>query len=94
MERYYRANQEIESSRHQIDDARDEMRELEHSEAVELFQKQIGLLQKRLVDDPQFFNQIFISEGINAISWEFQQDELGRDFHPYASGICSCGGTT
>ena len=80
VERYYRANLEIESNRHRIDDAREEIRELEHSESVELFQKQVGLLQKRLVDDPQFFNQLFISEGINAISWEFQQEALTEAF--------------
>jgi glutamate synthase (NADPH/NADH) small chain len=40
----------------------------------------VGLLQKRLVNDPQFFQQVFITEGTNAIAWEFQQDELGEQF--------------
>lgn len=80
VERYYRANMEIESSRHQIDDAREEMRELEHTDSVELFRKQVGLLQKRLVDSPAFFNQVFITEGINAIAREFQQEELSAEF--------------
>ena len=80
VERYYQANMEIESSRHHIEDAREEIKELEHHEAVELFQKQVGLLQKRLVNDPQFFQQVFITEGTNAIAWEFQQDELGEQF--------------
>ena len=80
VERYYRANQEIESNRNRIHDAREEVQELEHSNAVEVFQKQIGLLQKRLIDDPKFFNQVFINEGINAISWEFQQDALSKSF--------------
>ncbi|MEN8179927.1 MAG: sulfide/dihydroorotate dehydrogenase-like FAD/NAD-binding protein [Pseudomonadota bacterium] len=71
---------EIENSRHHIEDAREEIKELEHHEAVELFQKQVGLLQKRLVNDPQFFQQVFITEGTNAIAWEFKQDELGEQF--------------
>lgn len=80
VERYYQANMEIETSRHHIDDAREEIKELEHSEAVGLFQKQVGLLQKRLVNDPQFFQQVFITEGTNAIAWEFQQEALGEAF--------------
>jgi glutamate synthase (NADPH/NADH) small chain len=80
VERYYQANLEIEYSRHHIDEARQSIRELEHSEAVGLFRKQIGLLQKRLVNDPQFFQQIFITEGSNAIAWEFQQEELSEGF--------------
>jgi len=80
LTRYYQANREIESTRHSMEDVDRRIRELEHSEAVELFQKQIALLQKRLVNDPQFFQQMFITEGINAISWEFQQDELGAEF--------------
>jgi len=78
--RYYQASMEIESSRHHIEDASQEIRELEHSESVALFQKQVGLLQKRLVNDPQFFHQVFINEGMSAIAWEFQQEELGEDF--------------
>jgi glutamate synthase (NADPH/NADH) small chain len=80
VERYYEAGLEIEHNRHHIDDARDEIRELEHSESVELFKKQVALLQKRLVNDPKFFQQTFITEGINAIAWEFQQEELGEGF--------------
>jgi len=80
VERYYQANLEIENNRGHIEEARDEIAELEHSESVELFQKQVGLLQKRLVNDPQFFQQMFITEGTSAIAWEFQQDELGEEF--------------
>ena len=61
VERYYQANLEIENNRGHIEEARDEIAELEHSESVELFQKQVGLLQKRLVNDPQFFQQMFIT---------------------------------
>ena len=80
VERYYRANLAIESNRNRMEDARSAMQELEQSESVELFQKQVGLLQKRLVDDPKFFNQLFISEGVKAISWEFQQEALTEAF--------------
>ena len=80
VRRYYQANLEIENNRHHIEEAREEITELEHSKSVELFQKQVGLLQKRLVNDPQFFQQMFITEGTSAIAWEFQQDALGRDF--------------
>jgi glutamate synthase (NADPH/NADH) small chain len=80
VERYYQASMEIESSRHHIDEAREAMKALEHSDSVELFQKQIALLQKRLVNDPQFFHQVFITEGTNAIAWEFQQEELSEGF--------------
>jgi glutamate synthase (NADPH/NADH) small chain len=80
VERYYQASLEIENNRHHIEDAREEITELQHTEAVELFKKQVALLQKRLVNDPKFFQQTFITEGINAIAWEFQQDELNAEF--------------
>ena len=52
VERYYQANMEIESNRHHIEENREEITELEHSESVELFQKQVALLQNRLLNDP------------------------------------------
>ena len=80
VRRYYQANLEIENNRHHIEETREALTELEHRESVALFRKQVGLLQKRLVNDPQFFQQMFISEGSSAIAWEFQQDELGEAF--------------
>ena len=80
VQRYYQASLEIENNRHHIEETREELTELEHRESVALFRKQVGLLQKRLVNDPQFFQQMFISEGSSAIAWEFQQDELGEKF--------------
>lgn len=80
LERYYRASREVASNRDRIQDAQGELRALEHSEAVELFQKQVDLLQKRLVTDPQYFNRLFIAEGIDAIAWEFRKEELDPDF--------------
>lgn len=80
LEHYLQANLEIENNRHHIEDSRQQMAELENSGAVGLFQKQVGLLQKHLVSDPKFFQQMFISDGSNAITWEFQQDELSETF--------------
>ena len=80
VERYYQANLEIESNRHYIEETRQQITELEHSESVELFQKQVGLLQKRLLNDPQFFQEMFITEGTSAISWQFQQKQLDEKF--------------
>ena len=73
LQRYLLANVEIESTRHNLD-------VLERSGGVELFQKQLALLQKRLLQEPQSFRDIFISEGMHAIAWEFQQDELPEHF--------------
>ena len=80
LNRYYQANQEIASTRHRMEDVNREIEQLEQSDAVELFQKQIALLQKRLVRSPTFFRQVFIDEGIGAIAWEFQQEEMGAAF--------------
>ena len=54
--------------------------ELEHTEAVELFQKQLALLKRRLLSDPKSLRSTFVADGIQAIAWEFQQDELGAAF--------------
>ena len=80
VQHYYEASLEIENNRHHLDDTAEALEALEHSASVELFQKQVKLLKKRLVNDPQFFQEIFITEGTNAIAWEFQQDELGEAF--------------
>jgi glutamate synthase (NADPH/NADH) small chain len=80
LDRYYQTNLEIESERHRIEDASEQIRALEETEAVEAFQKQVALLQKRLLHDPKFFHQVFVTEGTNAIAWEFQQEELSKGF--------------
>ncbi len=80
LDKYYQANREIESNRHRIDDAKGQIRELAHSQAVELFQKQVELLQRRLISEPRSFDQIFINEGMQSIAWEFQQEDLGERF--------------
>ncbi|MDX2486630.1 MAG: hypothetical protein QNL03_03940, partial [Gammaproteobacteria bacterium] len=68
VERYLQANLEVENNRQYIENSEEQIAGLKHSTAVDLFQKQVGLLQKRLVDDPTFFQQMFISEGSGAIT--------------------------
>ena len=63
-----------------LDTARSQIEALEQSEAVEAFNNQLALLRRRLLNDPQAFRDMFISDGTNAIVWEFQQDELGAEF--------------
>ena len=41
---------------------------------------QVELLRRRLVSDPRAFREVFISEGMQAVAWEFQQPELGAEF--------------
>jgi glutamate synthase (NADPH/NADH) small chain len=57
-----------------------ELEELESSEAFQVFQKQLTLLRKRLLNDPKSLRQTFIADGTQAIVWEFKQDELGAGF--------------
>ena len=60
LDRYLQANLEIESNRHHIEDTKEQIAELEQSTAVDLFQKQVGLLQKHLVNDPKYFQQMVV----------------------------------
>ncbi|WP_346295884.1 sulfide/dihydroorotate dehydrogenase-like FAD/NAD-binding protein [Rhodopseudomonas sp. P1] len=71
--RYQQARSTLESSK-------SELEELQNSEAVGIFQKQLALLQKRLVNDPASLRNMFIADGTQAIIWEFQQPELGEAF--------------
>ena len=63
-----------------LETSRSALAELEHTEAVELFQKQLALLKKRLLSDPRSLRTTFVADGVHAIAWEFQQEELGADF--------------
>ena len=38
------------------------------------------LLKRRLLTEPRAFRELFISDGMQAVAWEFQQPELGADF--------------
>ncbi len=73
LERYRSASRALEATQGEVE-------ELEHTEAFEVFQKQLGLLRKRLLTSPQSLRQMFIDDGMQAIVWEFKQDALGRDF--------------
>ena len=50
------------------------------SEDLRVFEKQFGLLRKRLLSDPKSLRQVFIEDGTRAIGWEFRQEKLGADF--------------
>ena len=63
-----------------LEASRSTLAELEHTEAVELFQKQLALLKKRLLGDPRSLRSSFVADGVRAIAWEFQQEELGAGF--------------
>ena len=69
-----------EKARSLLNNARSELEELQQSEAVTVFQKQLSLLQKRLVNDPASLRSMFIADGSQALVWEFQQPELGAAF--------------
>ncbi|NVO13458.1 MAG: sulfide/dihydroorotate dehydrogenase-like FAD/NAD-binding protein [Rhodoplanes sp.] len=63
-----------------LEQTRSQLEELEHSEAVEIFQKQLDLLKKRLLGDPKSLRSMFVADGVQAIAWEFQQDALSPAF--------------
>lgn len=73
LQRYLDASDTLESSRAQVE-------VLERSEAVESFGHQMDLLRRRLISEPRAFRGMFISDGMQAVAWEFQQPELGPEF--------------
>lgn len=54
--------------------------ELEGSEGVETFNRQLELLGRRLLTEPQAFRELFVTEGMNAVAWEFNQGDLSAEF--------------
>ena len=60
--------------------ARGNGRDLEVVDGVAFFEKQLDLLQKRLLKDPNSLRRMFIDNGARAIVWEFRQDRLGAQF--------------
>ncbi|MBS1201373.1 MAG: Glutamate synthase small chain, partial [Proteobacteria bacterium] len=50
------------------------------SDDNEVFQKQLSLLKRHLLSDPRSLRAVFVADGVQAIAWEFQQDELGAAF--------------
>jgi len=73
LARYRQAANALESTQNEIE-------ELEQTEAFGVFQKQLGLLRKRLLGSPQSLRQMFVDDGMQAIVWEFKQDELAPEF--------------
>ncbi|MEI6363362.1 MAG: sulfide/dihydroorotate dehydrogenase-like FAD/NAD-binding protein [Actinomycetes bacterium] len=73
LQRYLDASSTLESSRAQVE-------VLERSEPVESFNHQMDLLKRRLTSEPRAFRELFISDGMAAVAWEFQQPELGPEF--------------
>jgi len=71
--RYVEASSTLESTRTQVE-------VLERSESVESFNRQLDLLKRRLVSEPRAFRDMFITDGMQAVAWEFQQDELSPEF--------------
>jgi glutamate synthase (NADPH/NADH) small chain len=63
-----------------LDTTRSQLEALEHAAAVEVFHSQMALLQRRLLQEPQAFRDMFIADGANAVVWEFRQPELSPEF--------------
>ena len=52
----------------------------ETTDSAQFFKKQLELLRKRLLKDPNSLRQVFIDNGARALAWEFQQERLGAEF--------------
>ena len=68
LQRYREASNALENTRSQVE-------ALEQTATVETFNRQLDLLRRRLLNDPQAFRDMFISDGTAAIVAEFKQDE-------------------
>jgi glutamate synthase (NADPH) small chain len=53
----------------------------------QIFEKQLALLRKHLLSDPRSLRGVFVADGVQAIAWEFQQDELGAAFTSVLWGL-------
>ncbi|MDR3299361.1 MAG: sulfide/dihydroorotate dehydrogenase-like FAD/NAD-binding protein [Candidatus Accumulibacter sp.] len=73
LQHYLAASNALESTRSQVE-------ALEQTAAVETFNRQMDLLRRRLLSDPQAFREMFISDGAAAVAAEFRQDELSGEF--------------
>lgn len=80
LARYRAVASALEMTEHEIE-------ELEGTEAFQVFQKQLQLLRKRLLNDPKSLRQVFVEDGTAAIVWEFKQPELGADFTKVLWGL-------
>jgi len=59
---------------------RSQVEALEATEEVETFNRQLELLKRRLVAEPRAFREMFITDGLQAVAWEFNQPELSKGF--------------
>ncbi|MDR2347953.1 MAG: sulfide/dihydroorotate dehydrogenase-like FAD/NAD-binding protein [Bifidobacteriaceae bacterium] len=57
-----------------------EVSRLETEPAVGAFNRQLGILERRLASEPRLFRDLFISEGVAAVAFEFRGSDLSRDF--------------
>jgi glutamate synthase (NADPH/NADH) small chain len=73
LARYLDATSTLEATRTEVAD-------LEHTPAVESYHHRLALLQRRLRHDPASFREVFVADGMNAVAWEFRQDDLAPDF--------------
>ena len=84
LQRYLAAQGALEASQ-------SEVAELEHASEVEQFHQQMELLRRRLLAEPTAFRQMFISDGMAAVAWEFTQPELGKQFTETLWGLLGRG---
>ncbi len=84
LQRYLAAQGVLEASQ-------SEVAELEHASEVEQFHQQMELLRRRLLSEPTAFRQMFISDGMAAVAWEFSQPELGKQFTETLWGLLGRG---
>jgi glutamate synthase (NADPH/NADH) small chain len=73
LERFVQAADLLEATQRDMEDHG-------RSDDLKLFQTQLALLRRRLLAEPDAFRQMFISDGMQAIAWEFQQQDLGARF--------------
>ena len=53
---------------------------VERVEDAGTFDRHLDLLKRKLQADPQAFREMFVSDGMQAVAWEFQQPELTKEF--------------
>ncbi|MDR1394077.1 MAG: sulfide/dihydroorotate dehydrogenase-like FAD/NAD-binding protein [Bifidobacteriaceae bacterium] len=57
-----------------------EVARLESEPAVDTFNRQMSILERRLAAQPRFFRDLFMAEGVAAVATEFQGEDLSQDF--------------
>ncbi|HEY3549302.1 MAG TPA: hypothetical protein VGK17_24790, partial [Propionicimonas sp.] len=63
-----------------LETTRVEVETLERSEGVGSFNRQLDLLKRRLLTQPEAFRDMFLADGMQAVAWEFRQPELSEAF--------------